>query len=131
MTGSPEKGNLPYYKGGQPPTPRDLTLCRQKHKTRAVQNTLPHASVTRFGAQVVSQQSPILQTGKGMVSKTGKITSEQLLKIKNWITFDRIIHPKVTLKLNRKLSLHRGPLYSIPPENNNWRQTLLWGRESQ
>ncbi len=105
MTGSPEKGNLPYYNGGQPPNPRDLPLCRQKHETRAVQkDTLPHASVTRFGAQVASQQSPIFQNGKGMVSKTGKIANEQLLTIKNWITFDRIIHPKLTLKLNRKLS---------------------------
>ena len=104
MTRSPEKGSLPYYNGGQPPSPRDLTLCRQKHKTRAVQNTLPHASVTRFGAQVASRQSPIFQTGKGMVSKTDKIASEQLSKIKNWIVFDRIIDPKLTLKLNRKLS---------------------------
>jgi hypothetical protein len=105
MTGSTEKGSLTYYNGGQPPNPRDLSLCRQKHETRAVQeDTLPHASVTRFGAQVASQQSPILQSGKGMVSKIDKIANEQLLKIKNWITLDRIIHPKLTLKLNKKLS---------------------------
>jgi len=59
------KGKIPFLYGGQPPCPRDLTLYEQKHdKTRAVQKTLPHASVTSFGAQVASQHSLILQTGK-------------------------------------------------------------------
>ena len=49
---------------GASPIPRDLTLYEQKHgKKRTVQKTLPHASVTSFGAQVASQQSLILQTG--------------------------------------------------------------------
>ncbi len=104
MIGSHEKGTLPVYNGGQPPNPRDLTLYGQKHETRAAQDTLPHASVTRLNAQVASQQSPILQTGESMVSNSVKITSKQLLKIKNWIIFDRTIHPKLTLKLNKKLS---------------------------
>ncbi len=59
------KGKIPILYGGQPPRPRDLTLYEQKHdKTRAVRKTLPHASVTSSGAQVASQHSLILQTGK-------------------------------------------------------------------
>ena len=108
-----KKGRLPDYNGGQPPNPRDFPLCRQKHETRAVQDTLPHASVTRFGAQVASQQSPILRTGMSILSKSVKITSNQVLKNKkwrlktvfeNWIKFDRIIHPILTLNLSKKLS---------------------------
>ncbi len=63
------KGKTPILYGGQPPCPRDLPLYKQKHdKTRAVQKTLPHASVTSFGAQGASQHSLILQTGKEKIA---------------------------------------------------------------
>jgi len=52
------------------PKPRDLTLYGQKHDgARAVQKVLPHVFVTRFGARVASQQSPILRAGKNRISK--------------------------------------------------------------
>ena len=100
-----KKGRLPDYNGGQPPNPRDLPLYGQKHDgERAEQKALPHVSVTSFGAQVASQQSLILRTGTGIVSKSVKITSKQSLKNKKrrlktafrkWIKFDRIIYPKI------------------------------------
>ena len=108
-----QKGSLPYYIGDQSPSPWDLTPYGQKHETKAVQDTLPHASVTSFGAPVASQQNLVFLSGEGIVSKSIKITSKQLLKIKkwrlktgfeNWLTFVRIIHPKLTLKLSKKLS---------------------------
>jgi len=52
------------------PKPRDLTHYGQKHdEARAVQKVLPHVFVTSFGAQVASQQSPILRAGKNRISK--------------------------------------------------------------
>jgi len=109
-----KKGKFPDYNGGQPPNPRDLTLYGQKHVgERAEQKALPHVSVSSFGVQVASQQSPILRTGTGILSKSVKITTNQALKNKkwrlktvfgNWMKFDRIIHPILTLKLSKKLS---------------------------
>jgi len=109
-----KKGSLPNYNGGQPPNPRDFPLYGQKHgEERAEQKALPHVSVTSFGAQVASQHSPILRTGTDILSKTIEITSKQPLKNKkwrsktvfeNWIKFDRIIHPILTLNLSKKLS---------------------------
>ncbi len=111
-----KKGRLPDYNGGQPPSPRDFSLYGQKHVgERAEQKALPHVSVTSFGAQVASQHSLILRTGTGILSKSFKITSKQPLKNKtwgvwvktafgNWIKFDRIIHPILTLNLSKKLS---------------------------
>ena len=38
-----KKGRFSDYNGGQPPNPRDLTLCGPKHvEKRAEQKTLPH-----------------------------------------------------------------------------------------
>jgi len=52
------------------PKPRDLTLYRQKHdEARAVQEVLPHVFVTSFGAQVASQQSPVLRAGINRIVK--------------------------------------------------------------
>ena len=109
-----KKGRLPDYNGGQPPNPRDFPLYGQKHvEKRAEQKTLPHVSVTSFGAQVASQQGLILRTGTGILAESVKITSKLTLKnIKwrlktifgNWIKFDRITHPILTLNLGRKLS---------------------------
>jgi hypothetical protein len=109
-----KKGRWPDYNGGQPPNPRDFSLYGQKHGgERAEQKALPHVSVTSLGAQVASQHSPILRTGLGILSKSVKITSNQTLKFKkwrlktafgNWIKFDRIIHPVLTLNLSKKLS---------------------------
>jgi hypothetical protein len=108
------KGSLPDYNGGQPPNPRDFTLYGQKHvDERAEQKALPHVFVTSFGAQVASQHSLILRTGLGILSKSSRITSNQTLKFKkwrlktafgNWIKFDRIIHPILTLNWGKKLS---------------------------
>jgi len=76
-----KKGRLPDYNGGQPPNPWDFPLYGQKHvKERAEQKALPHVSVTRFGARVASQHSPILRTGTGILSKSVKIASKQPLK---------------------------------------------------
>jgi len=109
-----KKGRLPDYNGGQPPNPRDFPHDGQKHvEKRAEQIALPHVSVTSFGAQVASQQGLILRTGIGILSKSVKITSKQLLKnkkwglkttFKNWFKFDRIIHPILTLNFSKKLS---------------------------
>ena len=110
-----QKGSLPDYIGDQSPSPWDLTPCGQKHETRTVQqDTLPHVFVTGFGAQVASQHCLVLRTGQGIVSKLTKMTSKQLLlkfkkwrlktNFENWIVLARIIHPKLTLKLNKKLS---------------------------
>jgi hypothetical protein len=109
-----QKGRRSDYNGGQPPNPRDFTLYGQKHSgDRAEQKALPHVSVTSFGAQVASQHSPILRTGPGILSKSVKITSNQTLKYKewrlktafgNWMKFDRIIHPILTLTFGKKLS---------------------------
>ena len=109
-----KKGRLPDYNGGQPPNPRDFPLYGQKHVgERAEQKALPHVSVSSFGAQVASQQIPILRTGTGILSKSVKITSNQALKNKkwrlktvfrNWIKFDRIVYPIFTLNLSKKLS---------------------------
>lgn len=50
------KGNEPNFNGGQPPTPRDLTLYGQEHDhKRAERKALPHVPVTSYGAQVTSQ----------------------------------------------------------------------------
>jgi hypothetical protein len=105
-----KKGRLPDYNGGQPPNPRDFTLFGQKHvRDRAEQKALPHVSVTSSGARFASQHWPILRTGTGILSKSVKITSNQPLKNKtwrfetafeNWIKFDRIIHPILTLNLS-------------------------------
>lgn len=110
-----KKGSLPDYIGGQPPSPRDLAHKGPMHDERQCQNqlTLPHASVTSCGAQVASQQYPILRTGMRIVSKLIKITSCQSSKtkkwglktvFKNWEKIARIIYPKLTLKLSEKLS---------------------------
>ena len=109
-----KKGRLPDYNGSQPPNPRDFPLYGQKHvEKRAEQKNLPHVSVTSFGAQVASQQGLILRIGTGILSEWVKITSKLTLKnIKwrlktifgNWIKFDRITHPILTLNLGRKLS---------------------------
>ena len=109
-----KKGRLPDYNGGQPPNPRDFPLYGQKHiEKRAEQKTLPHVSVTSFGAQVASQHGLILRTGTDILSKSVKITSKQSVKTKkwglkttfeNWIKFDRTIHPILTLNLSKKLS---------------------------
>ena len=107
-----KKGRLPDYNGGLPPNPRDLSLYGQKHVgERAEQKALPHVSVTSCGAQVASQRGLILRTGIGILSKSVKITSKQPLKKRrlktvfgNWIKFDRIIHPILTLNLSKKLS---------------------------
>jgi len=110
-----KKGSLPYYIGDQSPSPWDLLPNGQKHETRAVQSTLPHASVTSCGAQVASQQSLILQTDMGIVSKLIGITSKRLSKnkkkegrfkttFKKLEKYNRIIHPKLTLKIGKNLS---------------------------
>ena len=101
-----KKGRFSDYNGGQPPNPRDLTHYRPKHvEKRAEQKALPHVSVANCGAQVASQQSLILLTGMGIVSRSIKITRRRLKTIlKNWINFTRRIHPRQTLNLNKKLS---------------------------
>ena len=71
-----QKGSLPDYIGDQSPSPWDLTPYGQKHETKAVQDTLPHASVTSFGAPVASQQNLVFLSGEGIVSKSIKITSK-------------------------------------------------------
>ena len=65
MTKLNKKGCLPNYIGGQPPSPRDLAHKGPMHDERQCQDqpTLPHASVTSYGAQVASQHCPILLTG--------------------------------------------------------------------
>jgi len=115
MTKLNKKGCLPNYIGGQPPSPRDLAHKGPMHDERQCQDqpTLPHASVTSYGAQVASQHCPILLTGMRIVSKLIKISSWQSSKIKkwrlktafkNWGNIVRIIHPKSTLKFLKKLS---------------------------
>ncbi len=109
-----KEGRLPDYNGGQPPNPRDFPHKGPMHdEGSADQTTLPHASVTSYGAQVASQHCPILRTGIGIVSKLIKYTSWQSSKtkkmevessFKNWGNFDRKTHPILTLNLRKRLS---------------------------
>jgi len=56
------------------PKPRDLTLYRQKHDEArgSTKEALPHVFVISFGAQVASQQSPILRAGTNRIVKRSK-----------------------------------------------------------
>jgi len=55
--------------GACPQTPRIYRFMNKSMiKTRAVRKTLPHASVTSFGAQVASQHGLILQTGNQRIA---------------------------------------------------------------
>ena len=83
------KGIVPNCNGGQPPNPRDFTLYGPEQGRRAEPKALPHVPVTDFGAQVASQQSRILRTGPGIVTK--------LVRKSNWQT-------GMKLKLGQTLS---------------------------
>lgn len=113
MTALYEKGSLPDCIGDQSPSPWDLTPWDSSMKQGQCCYTLPHASVTNFGAQVASQHDLILRTGRDIVSKLIRMTSKQLMKIKkrrlktefeNWIKILRMIFPKLTLNYDKKLS---------------------------
>ncbi len=59
------------------PKPRDFTHYGPKHGLmrrgqRTIYTLPPHASITSFGAQVASQQSPILRVGKNRIAKCRK-----------------------------------------------------------
>jgi hypothetical protein len=67
------KGRLPDYNGGQPPNPRDFPLYGQKHGRRTAyiwEDAVLHVFATNRGAQVASQQSPILRIGPAIVTKS-------------------------------------------------------------
>ena len=59
-----------------PQTPWDFTHYGPKHgwmrREQCIIYTAPHASITSFGAQVASQQSPILRVGKNRIAKCRK-----------------------------------------------------------
>ena len=60
-----------------PQTPWDFTHYGPKHGLmrrgqRTIYYTAPHASITSFGAQDASQQSPILRVGKNRIAKCRK-----------------------------------------------------------
>ncbi|MCP4348997.1 MAG: hypothetical protein GY795_26250 [Desulfobacterales bacterium] len=59
---------MPIIFGGQPPSPRDLSHYEPKHEKGQWYFTLPHASVTRLGAQVASQHCLILQVSRVIIA---------------------------------------------------------------
>jgi hypothetical protein len=109
-----KKGKLPNYNGGQPPNPRDLTHCEPKHVGQAeICRHCPMLQLPDAALGSLLSRCPILRPGSGILSKSVKSTSNQTLKYKkwrlktafgNWIKFDWIIHPILTLTLSKKLS---------------------------
>jgi len=71
-----------------PQTPWDLAHYGPKHEKEGQCIThCPHASVTNCGAQVASQQSPILRAGEQRISRLHK-KAIGLYKIDNiWVSY--------------------------------------------